>query len=196
MNGTRHVHVEPEWVWVDGHVTAKRRMQRRLRICHFLPVVSLRPMPSTGRYLSAMRSWPDILWSGLCSGGQAPQPAGGAPPVPGDRPWSPPARRSEPQTSRQRPPRDGSGSHTWPTPRNATRRRNGGTTTRHDRRRAHNCLLSLRKSRVRQSSPITRSSAVPPPDRWSLQPTDAPTTTLAGRSHTGTRRLCAGSHRR
>ena len=90
----RHFQVEFESFWVDGHVTTRQRMHIRLRVEPFLPVVSLYPLSPTGRYLSAMRSWPGILWSGLCAGGQAPQPAGSAPPIPGDRARAPDAYRS------------------------------------------------------------------------------------------------------
>ena len=169
-----------------------------LRVCIelILPVISLRPLSRTGRYLSAMRSWSNILWSGLCSGGLAPQPAGGAPPIPGDRARASDACRSEPPISRPRPPRDGSGSDTQQTARNGTRRRNGGTTTRHDRSPARNCLRPLRQSRLRQGAPIANSSTAARPDRRPLQPTEAPTTALAGFSEADTRRLCADSHRR
>jgi hypothetical protein len=92
MNGARHVHVER-----DSYVTARQRMQTWLRIEPLVPVIYLRPMSPAGRYLSAMRSWPDILWSGLCSGSPAPQPAGSAPPIPSDRSRAPDACRSEPR---------------------------------------------------------------------------------------------------
>jgi hypothetical protein len=166
MNGTRHVHVEREWFWVDSYVAARQRMQTWLRIEPFMPVIYLRPMSPAGPYLSAMRSWPDILWSGLCSGGPAPQPAGSAPPIPSDRSRAPDACRSEPHASRPRPLRDGSGSDTQRRhTRNAARHCNGGTTTRHDRRQTGNCLLSLRQFCLRQGAPVANSSTAPLPDR-------------------------------
>jgi hypothetical protein len=145
-----------------------------LRIKLYRPVIPLHSLSPTGHYLSAMRSWPDILWSGLCSGGPAPQPAGSAPPIPSDRSRAPDACRSEPDASRPRPSRDGSGSDLQPTARNAARRCNGGTTTRHDRCQAGNCLLSLRQFCLRQGPSVANSSTGPLPDR----PTDAPTTAL------------------
>jgi hypothetical protein len=165
MNGARHVHVEREWFWVDSYVTARQRMQTWLRIEPLWPVIYLRPMSPAGRCLSAMRSWPDILWSGLCSGGPAPQPEGSAPPIPIDRSRAPDACRSEPRASRPTPLRDGSGSHSQPTGRNAARCCNGGTTTRHDRLQAGNCLLSLRQFCLRQGAAVANSSTAPLPGR-------------------------------
>jgi hypothetical protein len=165
MNGARYVQVEREVVLGCSYVTARQRMQARLRIEPFMPVIYLRPMSPAGRHLSAMRSWPDILWSGLCSGGPAPQPAGSAPPIPSDRSRAPDACRSEPHASRPRPLRDGSGSRPQPTARNTARLCNGGTTTRHGRRQAGNCLLSLRQFCLRQGAPVAHSSTAPLPDR-------------------------------
>jgi hypothetical protein len=53
---THHFQVEGECLWADSLIT-----RQRMHIEPFLPVISSRTLSPTGRYLSAMRSWPGIL---------------------------------------------------------------------------------------------------------------------------------------